>query len=103
VLIALTSDIKWKSDFRQWERDTQILITKRHSQQRTENAAKRKHKTSLEKLKPFLKKQYQVESTSVFSFFARGEQTPESDIDILVEFSNQTQSTSSTSSNSKNS
>jgi predicted nucleotidyltransferase len=44
-------------------------------------------KTSLEKLKPILKKQYQVETIGVFGSFARGDQTPKSDIDILVEFS----------------
>jgi predicted nucleotidyltransferase len=46
-----------------------------------------KIKTSLEKLKPILKKQYQVENIGVFGSFARGEQTPKSDVDILVEFS----------------
>jgi len=44
-------------------------------------------KTCLEKLKPILKKHYQVETIGVFGSFARGDQTPKSDIDILVEFS----------------
>lgn len=44
-------------------------------------------RASLEKLKPILKKKYQVETIGVFGSFARGEQMPESDIDILVEFS----------------
>ena len=44
-------------------------------------------KANLEKLKPVLKKQFQVETIGVFGSFARGEQTPKSDIDILVEFS----------------
>ena len=44
-------------------------------------------KTNLERLRPILKKQYQVETIGVFGSFARGEQTPKSDIDILVEFS----------------
>ena len=46
-----------------------------------------KIRTSLEKLKPILKERYQVETIGVFGSFARGEQTPKSDIDILVEFS----------------
>ena len=45
-----------------------------------------KIRTSLEKLKPILKERYQVETIGVFGSFARGEQTPKSDIDILVEF-----------------
>ncbi len=45
-----------------------------------------KIKTILENLKPFLKEQFQVENIGVFGSFARGEQTSESDIDIVVEF-----------------
>jgi predicted nucleotidyltransferase len=45
-----------------------------------------KIKTILEKLKPVLKKQFQVENIGVFGSFARGEQTSKSDIDIVVEF-----------------
>jgi predicted nucleotidyltransferase len=45
-----------------------------------------KIKTILEKLKPVLKKQFQVENIGVFGSFARGEKTSKSDIDIVVEF-----------------
>jgi predicted nucleotidyltransferase len=44
-------------------------------------------KTQLEKLKPTLKKRYQVETLGIFGSYTRGEQTKKSDIDILVEFS----------------
>lgn len=44
-------------------------------------------KGSLEKLKPILKRRYQVETIGVFGSFARGEDTLKSDVDILVEFS----------------
>lgn len=44
-------------------------------------------KAKLESLKPVLKERYQVETIGVFGSFARGEQTKNSDIDILVEFS----------------
>ena len=40
----------------------------------------------LEKLKPVLKKQYQVETIGFFGSYARGEQNKRSDVDILVEF-----------------
>lgn len=43
--------------------------------------------SSLEKLKPILKRRYQVETIGVFGSFARGEDTSKSDVDILVEFS----------------
>jgi predicted nucleotidyltransferase len=43
-------------------------------------------KTKLEKLKPTLRRQYQLKSVGVFGSFARGDQTEKSDIDILVEF-----------------
>lgn len=46
-----------------------------------------KIKSRLEKLKPILKKRYQVETIGVFGSFVRGEDTPKSDVDILVEFS----------------
>jgi predicted nucleotidyltransferase len=36
---------------------------------------------------PHLKKQYNVESMSLFGSYSKNKQTPESDIDILVTFS----------------
>lgn len=36
---------------------------------------------------PFLREQYSVESLSLFGSFVRGEQRPDSDLDILVTFS----------------
>jgi predicted nucleotidyltransferase len=41
----------------------------------------------LREIKPFLKEKYKVEKIGYFGSYARGEQTEESDIDILVEFS----------------
>lgn len=43
-------------------------------------------KNKLEKLKPVLREQYQVKTIGFFGSYARGEQTPKSDIDVLVEF-----------------
>lgn len=40
----------------------------------------------LKSQKPFLKEKFQIKKIGVFGSFARGEQTKESDIDILVEF-----------------
>ena len=44
-------------------------------------------KAQLEKLKPTLKEKYGVETIGVFGSYVRGEQTKKSDVDILVEFS----------------
>ena len=41
----------------------------------------------LQKLKPFLSSRYNVSRIGYFGSFSRNEQTEESDIDILVEFS----------------
>lgn len=41
----------------------------------------------LQKLKPFLSRKYNVSKIGYFGSFSRNEQTEESDIDILVEFS----------------
>mgnify|MGYP006288087783 FL=1 len=41
----------------------------------------------LQKLKPFLSRRYNVSKIGYFGSFSRDEQTEESDIDILVEFS----------------
>ena len=41
----------------------------------------------LQKLKPFLSRKYNVSRIGYFGSFSRDEQTEESDIDILVEFS----------------
>ena len=41
----------------------------------------------LQKLKPFLFRRYNVSKIGYFGSFSRNEQTEESDIDILVEFS----------------
>ena len=43
-------------------------------------------KNQLEKLKPLLKERYQVKTIGFFGSYARGEQNRNSDIDILVEF-----------------
>lgn len=44
-------------------------------------------KKQLETLKPLLKKKYQVATIGIFGSYTRGEQNPKSDIDILIEFS----------------
>ena len=41
----------------------------------------------LQKLKPYLSRKYNVSRIGYFGSFSRNEQTEESDIDILVEFS----------------
>ena len=41
---------------------------------------------TLRTLKPLLSEKYQVERIGYFGSYARGEQTDDSDIDILVEF-----------------
>lgn len=46
----------------------------------------REIKIALEKLKPLLKEHYQVETIGFFGSYAREEQNKNSDIDILVEF-----------------
>jgi len=42
--------------------------------------------TILRKQLPELRERYGVKSLRIFGSYARGEQTPESDVDILVEF-----------------
>ena len=44
-------------------------------------------KAKLETLKPTLKERFEVETIGVFGSYVRGEQTKKSDVDILVEFS----------------
>jgi uncharacterized protein len=44
-------------------------------------------KAQLEALKPLLVERYGVESIAIFGSFSRGEQTPKSDLDIVVTFS----------------
>jgi len=44
-------------------------------------------KKKLRKLKPILEKNYKVKSIGLFGSFARNEANEDSDIDILVEFS----------------
>jgi uncharacterized protein len=44
-------------------------------------------KQTLREYKPAIQDKYNVEKIGVFGSYARGEQQPESDIDILVEFS----------------
>jgi hypothetical protein len=43
-------------------------------------------KENLEKLSPFIKKEYKAEIVGIFGSYARGEQTENSDVDILVKF-----------------
>jgi uncharacterized protein len=45
-------------------------------------------KKKLEELKPVLEEKFQVETIGVFGSYVRGEQTKKSDVDVLVEFSN---------------
>lgn len=42
----------------------------------------------LEEKKSYLKEKYSVKSISIFGSYSRNEETPQSDIDILVEFEN---------------
>jgi predicted nucleotidyltransferase len=44
-------------------------------------------KLQLQELKPRLKKRFKVETIDIFGSYARGEQTSDSDIDILVTYS----------------
>jgi predicted nucleotidyltransferase len=44
-------------------------------------------KAQLEALKPLLVERYKVESIAIFGSYSRGEQTPKSDLDIMVTFS----------------
>ena len=44
-------------------------------------------KARLERLKPTLKEKFEVETIGIFGSYTRGEQTKKSDVDILVEFS----------------
>ncbi|NCX95293.1 MAG: hypothetical protein EBX41_02585 [Chitinophagia bacterium] len=43
--------------------------------------------SKLRELMPYLKEKYHVSSLALFGSVARNEQTPESDIDLIVEFS----------------
>jgi len=43
-------------------------------------------KQTLKERMPEIKEKYGVKNLSIFGSYVRGEQTPESDIDILVEF-----------------
>ncbi len=45
-----------------------------------------KIKKELEKIKPILKEKFQVKNIGVFGSYVRGEEDSESDLDILVEF-----------------
>jgi predicted nucleotidyltransferase len=42
--------------------------------------------STLEALKPQLKERFKVKTIGVFGSYVHGEQTPKSDIDVLVEF-----------------
>jgi uncharacterized protein len=44
-------------------------------------------KAQLEVLKPLLVERYKVDSIAIFGSYSRGEQTPKSDLDIVVAFS----------------
>lgn len=44
-------------------------------------------KSQLEALKPTLKQRFKVETIDIFGSYARGDQTEESDLDILVTYS----------------
>jgi predicted nucleotidyltransferase len=44
-------------------------------------------KSCLEELKPALKEKFGVKTIGIFGSYTRGEQTKRSDVDILVEFS----------------
>lgn len=44
-------------------------------------------KSRLEELKPALKEKFGVKTIGIFGSYTRGEQTKRSDVDILVEFS----------------
>ncbi len=42
--------------------------------------------STLETLKPTLKERFKVKTIGVFGSYVHGEQTPKSDVDVLVEF-----------------
>lgn len=42
--------------------------------------------TALKRLLPFLQTDYHVSSLGIFGSYVRGEQTPDSDVDLLIEF-----------------
>ena len=44
-------------------------------------------KRQLQELKPVLKEKYKVETIEIFGSYARSSQTPQSDIDLLVTYS----------------
>ena len=44
-------------------------------------------RAQLERIKPTLKEKFEVETIGIFGSYTRGEQTKKSDVDILVEFS----------------
>ncbi len=44
-------------------------------------------RTQLQKLKPQLKEEFEVEAIGVFGSYSRSEQTEKSDVDVLVVFS----------------
>ena len=44
-------------------------------------------KKQLKELKPVLKEKYNVESVEIFGSYAKHQQTPQSDIDLLVTYS----------------
>ena len=48
-------------------------------------------KARLERLKPTLKEKFEVETIGIFGSYTRGEQSKKSDVDILVEFSEDTE------------
>jgi predicted nucleotidyltransferase len=66
-----TAGNRWYNRTRTMKRDTPTLI------EVTEK---------LRALKPLLHKEYGVRTIGVFGSFVRGEETPESDLDVLVEF-----------------
>ena len=43
-------------------------------------------KENIDKLKPYIKKEYMADIIGIFGSYARGEQTENSDVDILVKF-----------------
>jgi uncharacterized protein len=43
-------------------------------------------KTNLQQITPFLQQNYHVTQMGIFGSYVRGEQTPNSDLDILIEF-----------------
>lgn len=47
----------------------------------------KKIKASIKRHKEFIKRKFKVKFLEIFGSYTRGEQTPRSDIDILVEFS----------------